>query len=91
MSEQPQQELFDYIDNYLIEEIRIEAGLRNLPPFRRFLKSAALSNAQIINYSSFASDVGVSVPTIIEYFNILEDTLLGFRLEPWKLSKKKVN
>jgi predicted AAA+ superfamily ATPase len=88
-SEDPQQELYDYVDNYINEEIRLEALIRNLPPFRRFLKSVALSNSQVINYSSFARDVGVSVPTVKEYFNILEDTLIGFRLEPWVESKKR--
>lgn len=45
--------------------------------FARFLEAAAFSNGEIVNYANIATDCGVSAPTIKEYFQILEDTLIG--------------
>ncbi|MFH1727732.1 MAG: ATP-binding protein [Pseudomonadota bacterium] len=89
LSKDPYHELRDYIDTYLQEEIRVEAGVRNLANFSRFLKVAALSNAEIINYSKMGNDAQVHGNTIREYFQILQDTLLAFIVEPWQMSKKR--
>jgi predicted AAA+ superfamily ATPase len=73
----PQKLIQAYISDYLKEEIAAEALTRNIPAFNRFLEVAALSNGEIINYNNIASECGVSAPTIREYFQILEDTLMG--------------
>ncbi len=85
----PTEELDAYVGTYLKEEIQQESLVRRLPSFARFLKAAALSNGQIINYAAFASDTGTPASTVKGYFEILEDTLLGFKLEPWMASKKR--
>lgn len=74
---------------YLKEEVWGEQLVRNLDPFRAFLEIAAQSNGQLINYSNIARDVGVDVKTVQSYFQILEDTLLGYILEPSHLSVRK--
>jgi predicted AAA+ superfamily ATPase len=51
LSEDPMGELESYVKVYLEEEIRLEANVRNLGPFHRFLKVAALSNGKLINYA----------------------------------------
>ncbi|HLD44193.1 MAG TPA: ATP-binding protein [bacterium] len=89
MSEEPQEELVAYANTYLKEEITAEGLVRKLAPFARFLKTAALCNGQLMNFSQVASDAAVSASTIKDYFTILEDTLLGFMLEPWIFSKKR--
>jgi predicted AAA+ superfamily ATPase len=78
-----------YITDYLKEEIQAEALTRNLPAFSLFLKSAALTNGMLLNYSNTAREAGVSAKIIREYYQILEDTLIGKRLLPWKQSKKR--
>jgi len=78
-----------YIRDYLKEEIQAEALTRNLPAFSRFLKSAAISNGMLLNYSNAARDAGVAAKTIREYYQILEDTLIGRQLLPWNKSKKR--
>lgn len=88
-SEYPEEELIAYVNTYLIEEIQAEALVRKIPAFSRFLQCAALSNGQLLNYSSVANDAGVPVSTLREYYQILEDTLLGFTLPPWKQSVKR--
>jgi predicted AAA+ superfamily ATPase len=66
-----------YVDDYLKEEIAAEGLVRNLGRFSAFLDAAALSDAEIVNFSTIARDCGVSAPTVKEYFQILVDTLLG--------------
>jgi predicted AAA+ superfamily ATPase len=78
-----------YAQIYLKEEIRGEQLVRNLDPFRKFLEISAQCNAKIINFSNIAKDVGVDDKTIKNYFSILEDTLLGFFLEPYHTSIRK--
>jgi uncharacterized protein len=74
-----------YALTYLHEEIRAEALTRNIGDFSRFLEIAARQNGQVTNVAGLARDAGVSRPTVQNYFGILEDTLLGFWLRPWKL------
>lgn len=84
------QTLRAYAQIYLKEEIRAEQWIRRLDPFRKFLEVSAQCNTQIINFSSIAKDVGVDDKTIKNYFSILEDTLLGFFLEPYHTSIRKI-
>jgi predicted AAA+ superfamily ATPase len=77
LSNAPQRLISSYIGNYLQDEIAGEAKIRNLGNFSRFLTAAAFSNGEMVNYANIAGDCGVSAPTVKEYFQILEDTLLG--------------
>jgi predicted AAA+ superfamily ATPase len=43
----------------------------------------------MLNFTQLASDAEVPASTIREYYAILEDTLVGFSLEPWTRSKKR--
>jgi uncharacterized protein len=81
--------LKSYVDLYLKEEIEMEANLRNLDAFLRFLQVAAAQNGEIVNYSNIARDAGVTSATIKGYYKILEDTLLGFLLLPYSRSIRK--
>lgn len=83
-------ELKAYISLYLREEIAGEALTRNIESFSEFLDMVAISNGGEINYQSFASDCGVSLNTIKNYFEILEDTLIGVKLPAFtKTTKRK--
>ena len=44
---------------------------------------------EIVNYSNIAADCGVSAPTIREYFQILEDTLIGRFLPSFQKKPKR--
>lgn len=81
----PVEFLTAYAQTYLYEEIRAEALTRNIGDFSRFLEIAARQNGQLTNVAGLSRDAGVSRPTVQNYFGILEDTLLGFWLRPWKL------
>jgi len=73
-----------YAENYLTQEIRQEALVKNLASFTRFLEVAALANAQVTNVSSIARDAAVARPTVQGYFEILTDTLIGTWLPAWR-------
>lgn len=88
-AEDKMQFLQAYAYTYLKEEIWAEQLIRKLDPFRRFLEVAAQCNGKIINYANIARDVGVDDKTIRGYFSILEDTLIGFFLEPYLHSFRK--
>ena len=63
--------------------------MRNLPVFSNFLNLASLSDSETVNFSTIARDCGVSSQTIKEYFQILEDTLLGRWLPSFRKRPKR--
>ncbi len=89
LSADPEADLRGYVADYLKEEIAAEAAVRNLPAFAAFLRAAALTNAELLNFANVARDCGVSAKIAQGYFEILEDTLLGARLAPWRRSKRR--
>ena len=78
-----------YTSTYLKEEILQEQLVRDLKPFQRFLPIAAQNSGAVINFSKIGRDVGVAPQTAESYFQILEDTLLGFRLPAFHRSIRK--
>jgi uncharacterized protein len=74
---------------YIKEEVMAEQILRRLDPFRNFLRIAEDQSGKIINYSNLARQIGVDHKTIINYFSIFEDTLLGFYVPSFHLSVRK--
>ncbi len=78
-----------YVETYLTEEIKAEALTRNLGAFIRFLPMAAAESGHIVNASNIGREVGVSYKTVQEYFQILEDTLVGFWLEPFAKTARR--
>ncbi len=88
-STEPDEELRAYVGTYLKEEIAAEGLVRRLPPFSRFLTTAALTNGQMLNFAKIASDAGLPAATVREYYFLLEDTLVGFFLPGWTKSNKR--
>lgn len=82
-------DLKDYIQIYLKQEIKEEGLVRNLSNFSRFLYFAASVNCEQINYTSLGSDAQLPSRTVQDYFQILEDTLIGIRLKPFSQSVRK--
>ena len=81
--------LQSYVETYLKEEIESEALVRNLGGFLRFLTLAGDENGHIINYSNLAREAGATYKTVKEYFQILEDTLIGFLILPYSKTTRK--
>lgn len=81
--------LRSYVDTYLKEEVELEAGIRNLGGFLRFLPIASAQNGEITNFANIARETGVKYHVVKEYYKILEDTLIGFFLLPYSRSIRK--
>jgi predicted AAA+ superfamily ATPase len=78
-----------YANTYLKEEVWGEQLVRKIEPFRRFLQVAAQTHGQTVNYIKISRDVGVDDSTVRSYYSILEDTLVGFFLQPYAGSERK--
>jgi len=78
-----------YIGVYLNEEIREEAISRKLNSFSRFLEVAAFSNTEMVVYKNIAQDCGIDHRTVKEYFEILQDTLIGYLIPGFGATQKR--
>lgn len=89
LAKNPSRLLAGYINVYLKEEIKEEALVRNLDAFQRFLEVAALTDGEIVNNNNIAQDCGVHATTVNAYFDILEDTLMGYRIPAFRKVMKR--
>ena len=85
----PQRRMQAYIGDYLNEEIRAEALSRNLLSFTRFMEIAAQCSGEMIVYKNIAQDCGVSANTVKEYFQILEQTMIGYLISGFTATTKR--
>lgn len=76
--------LTSYVETYLKEELMEEGLIRKLEPFVRFLQTLGIMNAQVLNVENIARESHVGRTTVDKYFEIIEETLLGFRLPPFR-------
>jgi uncharacterized protein len=81
-------DLQDYCGESLKEEVQAEGLVRNLHAFTKLLEKAAFSNSELVSYSNIARDCGVNAKTVAEYYQILEDTFLGYFIDPYTNTKK---
>ena len=72
-----------YIQTYLERDVRAVSSLRNLGTFRRFLSLLATRTGQMLNRTDLAAPLGVSVPTISEWINIMEVTAQILLVQPF--------
>jgi len=81
--------LKSYIKTYLDQEILQEGLTRNLAAFSRFLEVASFSQGQILNVSNVAREAAIERTTVIGYFNILQDLLIGYMIPPFTKRAKR--
>jgi len=79
-----QRSLKAYVQDYLKEEVFAEGLTRNISAFSRFFEAFGYSHGELTNYSNIAGDCGVDAKTVKEYYQILVDTLLAIRVDPFK-------
>ncbi len=88
-SKTPKEDLQAYVGLYLQEEIRAEGLARSVPNFSRFLETAATMNGEILNYTKIGNDAQLSPRTVRDYFQILQDTLIGDLLPPFQRTRSR--
>jgi predicted AAA+ superfamily ATPase len=81
--------LAGYVKTYLEEEVRQEGLTRNLGAFARFLEAASFSQGAVLNISEVARDCAVERKVVENYFRILEDLLIGYRLPVFSKRAKR--
>lgn len=84
--------LASYVETYLREELIEEGILRKIDPFVRFLNICGMYNGQILNIENIARESFVGRSTVANYFEVLEETLIGYQLPSFqkKYNKKEV-
>jgi predicted AAA+ superfamily ATPase len=87
--ENPEKYLETYVQTYLREEVQQEGLTRNLSAFIRFLEVASFSQGSVLNMSEIAREVGMDRLVVTNYFTILEDLLLAYRIPPFTKRAKR--
>ena len=88
-SDNPAEVLRAYAALYLREEVQMEGLVRNIGNFSRFLEAITFSHASILNMSNVAQECGVERKTVEGFVDILEDILLGWRLQVFTKRAKR--
>lgn len=83
MAPDPLRTLQAYISVYLKEEIQLEALVRNLGNFNRFLHAISFSQANQINAASIGRECAVDRKTVEAWVQILEDLLISTTIRPF--------
>ncbi len=87
----PKKYLESYVLTYLKEEVQQEGLTRNIGTFTRFLEVASFSQGSLLNMSEVARESHIHRKTVEEYFSILEDLLIAYRLPAFiKKAKRRV-
>ena len=79
-SQDPESVLRTYQGLYLKEEVQLEALVRDIGRFGRFLEAVSFSHGAILNMSNVSRECEVERKTVEGYVEILEDLLLSFRV-----------
>lgn len=78
-----------YAEIYLEEEIRAEALSRKIGAFSRFLELAAVESGTSPNMTKLSNESGVSLPAIKQFYQVLEETLIIERVDPYLKNARK--
>ena len=81
--------LRSYAGTYLKEEVQAEALTRNIEGFSRFLMVAASKSGEFLDFAKLGSQASISQKTSSRFFEILEDTLIVTRLQPFAKSETR--
>jgi predicted AAA+ superfamily ATPase len=85
----PEETLKAYNGLYLREEVQMEGLVRDVGAFARFLEAISFSHAAVLNLSNVSRECQVKRKTCEGYLEILEDLLLGFRLDVFSKRTKR--
>jgi predicted AAA+ superfamily ATPase len=85
----PQKYLKGYVLNYLKNEVKQEGLTRNLGAFSRFMEVASFSQGGVLNYAEISREAAIERTVVTNYFDILEDLLVGIRLPVFTKKAKR--
>lgn len=83
-NEMPAVDLYrQYYNTYIQRDIQQVMNIRHLAEFRKFIVLSASRVGCEFNAKSISNEIGVSLPTVQEWMNVLEATYVAFRLHPF--------
>ncbi len=63
-----------FVQTYLERDVRAVTAVKDLSTFRRFLALLASRHGQVLNKTDLAGPLGISVPTVTQWLDVLETT-----------------
>lgn len=81
--------LESYVKTYLDEEVKQEGLTRNMGNFYRFLETASFSQGAVLNVSNIAKESSVERKVVENYFSILGDLLISYKLPVFAKKAKR--
>ena len=81
--QRPTQAYSNYYQTYVERDVRQLINIKDFMLFEKFMKLLAGRAGQLLNHSSLANDVGVTVATIKNWLSILEASFIIFKLPPY--------
>ncbi len=73
-----------YVATYIERDVRQLANIGSTSDFTRFMAAIAARSGELLNYSSVAQDVGVSMDTIKRWVAVLQASGLIYLLPPYR-------
>lgn len=80
---EPRLWLSNYFTTYIERDVRLLQNINDLRTFTTFVRLCAGRTGQILNYTSLASDCGVSPNTIKQWISVLEASYVVFLVQPY--------
>jgi len=71
-----------YVNTYIERDVRQIINIRDLSAFQRFIRMCAARTGQLLNFSSLASDCGITHNTAAAWISVLEASYIIFLLRP---------
>ena len=78
-----------YSTLYLEQEVQAGGLTRNVGAFARFLEAMSFSHGAVLNATAVSRECEIERRTVVNYIDILEDLLLGFRLPVFERRAKR--
>jgi uncharacterized protein len=72
-----------YLQTYLERDVRAITQVQDLPTYRRFINLLASRHGQVLNKTDLAAPLGMSVPAVGHWLEILEATLQVLIVPPY--------
>ena len=72
-----------YIQTYVERDVRLMKNIGDINTFIQFTRLCAGRIGQLLNYTSLASDAGISPNTAKAWLSILESSYIVYRLQPY--------
>ncbi len=88
-SRNPSEWFSSYVQTYLERDARMLTNVGDLATFQRFVELCAGRSGTFLNYSSLATDCGITQPTAKSWINLLEASFVVFRLPPYAGNVRK--